>query len=44
MNEMVQYLIIKDGWNLRADMLKSIYVASNTANLLDSCKLILGTM
>ena len=44
MNEVVQYLIIRDGWNLGADMLESIYVASNTTSLLDSCELILGMM
>ena len=44
MKEMVQPLIIRGGWNPGADKLDSIYIASNMANLLDSCKLILGTI
>ena len=44
MNKMVQYLIIRDGWNLGADMLESIYIASNTTSLLNSYQHILGTM
>ena len=44
MNEMVLYPIIRDGQNLGSDMLESIYVASNMASLLDSCKLISGKM
>ena len=43
-NIMVQYLIIRDGWNLREDTLESIYIASNTTRLFESCKLILGMM
>ena len=44
MNKMVLHLIIRDEWNLGAEILESIYIASNTTSLLDSCELILGTM
>ena len=43
MNEMVHHLIIRDGWNLRADMLEGIYIVKNTTSLFDSCELISGT-
>ena len=42
MNEMDLFLIIRDGWNLGANILDRIYISSNIASLLDSCKLITG--
>ena len=41
---MVYYLIVRDGQNPEADILESIYIASNTTSLLDSCEFILGMM
>ena len=39
---MLQHVIIRDGWNLKANMLENIYAASNITSLLDKNNLILG--
>ena len=44
MNEMVQYLIIRDRWNLGVYIHEIVYVAYDIASLLDSYNLISGTV